>query len=125
MIDTTTFEYADSRWQDIFLHLKKNGFNVYSPATKDGECKEEYIVLKHDGSSKLPNFSSDSDIYAIMCYVPKKKYSKLEPMVQRVKQVMKELEPMIMSRGVQTPSFYDDEYKAHMVSISYYNYKKI
>ena len=124
MIDAS-FQYADSRWQDIFLHLKKAGFDVYSPGTKAGECTEEYIVVKNDGSSKHPTVSSDNDLYAVMCYVPKESYSRLEPMVQEVKKAMKGLEPMILPYGSQTPSYYDDSYKAHMISIEYKNYKKI
>lgn len=124
MIDAS-FQYAESRWQDIFLHLKEAGFDVYSPGTKVGECTEEYIVVKNDGSSKHPTVSSDNDLYAVMCYVPKENYSRLEPMVQEVKKAMKGLEPMILPYGSQTPSYYDDGYKAHMISIEYKNYKKI
>ena len=58
MVDAN-FEYADSRWQDIYLHLKKSGFDVYSPGVKTGDCTKEYIVVKNDGSSKLPNFRSE------------------------------------------------------------------
>lgn len=125
MIDISTFEYKDSRWQDIFLNLKKQGFDVYSPGIKTGECVSEYVVVKNDGSSKHTSFSTDVDLYAVMCYVPKNKYSSLEPLVQRVKNAMKRLEPMIKPYGTQTPSYYDDSYKAHMVSIEYKNYKKL
>ncbi len=116
---------ADSRWQDIFLHLKESGFEVYSPGMKVGECTSKYIVVKNDGSAKHTSFSTDNDFYAIMCYVPKQNYSELEPMIQSVKHSMKELEPMILPYGTQTPSYYDDGYKAHMISIEYKNYKKI
>lgn len=125
MIDTKEFEYAESRWQDIFKHLKAKGFDVYPPGVKIGECKSRYIVLKNDGSSKHVNFSTDIDLYSVMCYVPRDRYSELEPMIQEVKKVMKGLEPMIKPYGSQTPSFYDDSYKAHMVSIEYKNYKKM
>lgn len=125
MINVNEFEYKDSRWQDIFLHLKKQGFDVYSPGMKTGECMSEYLVVKNDGSSKHTSFSTDIDLYAVMCYVPKEKYSSLEPLVQRVKKSMKELEPMIKPYGSQTPSYYDDDLKAHMISIEYKNYKKL
>lgn len=124
MIDAS-FQYAESRWQDIFLHLKKAGFDVYSPGMKTGECIKEYIVVKNDGSTKHSSFSTDNDLYAVMCYVPKENYSRLEPMVQEVKKAMKGLEPMILPYGSQTPSYYDDSYKAHMISIEFKNYKKI
>lgn len=124
MIDAS-FEYADSRWQDIFLYLKKEGFEVYPPGSKVGECLSEYIVVKNNGSSKHASFSTDIDLYSIMCYVPKERYSKLEPFVQKVKKIMKGLEPMILQSGSQTPSYYDDSVKAHMISIGYKNYKKL
>lgn len=124
MIDGN-FIYADSRWQDIFLHLKKAGFEVYPPGTKVGECLSEYVVVKNNGSSKHAKFSTDVDLYSVMCYVPKEEYSKLEPFVQRVKEIMKGLRPMISPQGNQTPSYYDDKCKAHMVSMNYKNYKKL
>lgn len=125
MIVVGEFEYQDSRWQDIFLHLKKQGFDVFSPGIKVGECTSEYLVLKNDGSSKHASFSTDVDLYSVLCYVPKDKYSSLEPLVQRVKRSMKGLEPMILPYGSQTPSYYDDSLKAHMISIEYKNYKKL
>ena len=125
MINAKTFEYADSRWQDIFLHLENSGFDVYPPATNVGECTSQYIVVKNDGSTRHAGISTDDDLYAVMCYVPKDSYSALEPMVQAVKRAMKELEPMILPYGSQTPSYYDNSYKAHMVSIQYKNYKKL
>ena len=125
MIDTNTFKPAGSRWQDIFLHLQSAGFDVYPPAVKAGECQAEYIVVKNDGSSRHASVSTDDDFYAVMCYVPKQAYSSLEPLIQRVKKSMKELEPMILPYGSQTPSYYDDSVKAHMVSIQYKNHKKM
>lgn len=125
MIDTSTFQYKDSRWQDIYMHLKKSGFDVYPPGIKVGECTSEYVVVKNDGSTKHPNFSTDTDLYSVMCYVPKQAYSSLEVLVQNVKKAMKEIEPLIRPYGMQTPSFYDDGVKAHMISIEYLNYKKL
>lgn len=125
MIDTNNFEYKDSRWQDIYKHLKKEGFDVYSPGTKVGECRSEYLVVKSDGSTKHASFSTDIDLYSVMCYIPRDRYSMLEPFVQKVKESMKGLEPMILPYGSQTPSYYDNGVKAHMISIEYKNYKKL
>ena len=125
MIDCSTFEYEDSRWADIYTHLESKGFKVKSPGVASGECTEQYIVVKLDGSTKLNAASTDEDRYVILCYVPKQQYSKLEPLVQKVKKAMVDLKPMIMSYGQQTSSFYDDETKSHMVSITYRNNKKI
>lgn len=125
MIDVNTFTYEESIWQDIFMHLKKQGFDVYSPGIKVGECTSEYLAVKYNGSSKHASFSTNIDLYSVMCYVPKDRYSSLEVLVRKVKNSMKELEPMIKPHGSQTPSFYDDSLKAHMVSIEYKNYKKL
>lgn len=125
MINTNVFEYKESRWQDIFSHLKNQGYDVYSPGVKVGECTSEYLVVKNDGSSRHSSFSTDIDLYAVLCYVPKDRYSSLEVLVQNVKNSMKGLEPMILPYGSQTPSYYDDSLKAHMVSIEYKNYKKL
>lgn len=125
MIDTSTFEYQDSIWQDIVVHLQADGFDVYSPGMKVGECVSPYIVVKNDGSTRHASFSTDVDFYAIMCYVPRAAYSTLEPLVQSVKKSMKGLEPVLRPYGMQSASYYDDGFKAHMVSIEYKNYKKI
>lgn len=125
MIDTREFVPKDSRWQDIYSHLKSKGYEVYAPGTKVGECTSPYVVVKNDGSYKHANFSTDRDQYAIMCYVPRGQYSKLEPMVIQLKKDMKELEPMILQYGQMLPSYYDDTYKAHYITIEYENYKKV
>ena len=99
---------TESRWQDIFLHLKKHDFDVYSPGGKTGVCTSPYIVVSHNGATRKAGISTMVDTYSVMVYVPKQNYSQLEVMVQRVKAVMKELEPMILPYGFQTPSYYDD-----------------
>lgn len=124
MIDTNTFKPAKSRWEDIFLLLKKAGYEVYSPGTKVGDCTSKYIVVSNDGSTKHIGISTDDSYYSVMCYVPRDKYSELDTFVQNVKSKMKELEPMILPYGNETPAYYDDGVKAHMISIEYKNYKK-
>lgn len=123
MLDPTTFDYEPSIWGDIFIHLQNEGFEVYSPAVKVGECDRPYIVIKNDGSTNT-SFSSDIDLYAVMIFVPKQSYSKLEVMKMAVKRSMKKIEPLLLPYGLETPSYYDDEVKAHTVSITYKNYKK-
>lgn len=119
------FNYLESRAQDMYAFLKSKGFDVYWPAQRLGECTSPYIVIKNDGSYKHVHFSTDRDMYAVQCYVPRLQYSKLEPMVQAVKKAMKELYPMFMPYGQQQPAFYDDGIKAHYITIEYENYKKI
>lgn len=122
--DEVVMGESESRWGDIFTHLKNKGYDVFSPGVKVGDCMEPYIVVVNNGSTSHVLASSDVSLYSVICYVPKQRYGDLEPMVQAVKKCMVELQPMILPYGLETPSFYDDSYKAHMVSIEYKNYKQ-
>lgn len=124
MLNTEQFQYKESRWQDLYSHLKQEGFDVYSPGTKVGECTEPYIVVKNDGVTKHPNFSTDVNLYAVMCYVPKEAYSTLEPFVRSVKESLKKIRPLFKEYGQETGSYYDDDVKAHMCSVEYQNHTK-
>lgn len=114
-----------SRWQDIYKHLKKSGFAVYSPGQHEGECTSPYVVVKDAGTSRVGNFSSNQALYDILCYVPKDQFSQLEPFVQQLETSMKGLYPMVRPAHYKTPSFYDDTVKGHMISVQYINYQKI
>ena len=110
-------------WKKIFRHLKSEGYDVYSPGTKKGECKKKYIVIKRAGGTNT-QFSTSEIFYDIMLYVPDNNYSELDSFVYDVKKSMKKLFPLVKPTGEETTSYYDDNYKAHMVSIVYSNYKK-
>lgn len=114
-----------SRWSDIFDHLKANGYSVYPPAQKTGECKSKYVVVRGAGVNPVGVVSSTRAIYDIMLYVPYNKYSSIEPEVASLKQIMKGLFPMIRPTGNETPPFPDDAVKGFMVSVEYENYRKI
>lgn len=116
---------AASRIQDIYLHLKEQGFEVYFPAQKVGECLSPYVVVKDATTSKYLEYSSTVTYYDIMCYIPKDHFSELESFVESVKVAMKGLVPMIKPTYSQTQSYYDDSVKAHMISVQYKNYRKI
>lgn len=116
---------AESRIQDIYLYLKGEGLDVYFPAQKVGECLSPYVVVKDATTSQFLDYSSTITYYDIMCYVPKEHFSELDPFVERVKEIMKGMVPMIKPTYSQTQSFYDDSVKAHMISVQYKNYRKI
>ena len=125
MIDTATFKYEDSRWQDLYLFLTSKGYDAYTPGQKEGECLSKYIVVKYAGSVKADMISSRRDLYDLILYVPKANYSQLESFVQQVITDMKEIEPLFMPYdNQQDTSYFDDSVKAHFVSIVYMNYKK-
>lgn len=115
-------EVAKTVWEQISETLQRHDIEVYPPATKNGECKKEYAVVKGDGSSQIGGLSSEVHYYTFMLYVPKNKYNQLEKFKQAVKGIVAtELNPMLMPTGQETPDFYDDTVKAHMVSITYRN----
>ena len=114
-----------SQWQTIYKHLKAKGIDVYSPGQHQGECVSPYTVVKDAGLNPLSSFSSSQALYDIMCYVPQKEVSKLEPYVEQLKEVMKGLYPAIVPMNFQTASFLDDTVKGHMISIQYRNNRKI
>lgn len=117
--------YAASRMQDIYLHLKKKGFDVYFPAQKLGECTKPYVVVRDATTSKVAGISSTVTYYDVMCYVPSDQFSTLDPFVESVDGAMAELRPMIQPTYTRTQSFYDQAIGAHMISVQYKNHRKI
>lgn len=109
-------------WEQIFDALQRSGYEVYPPALKSGECLSEYIVVKGDGSSQTGTYSSETAYYTVMLYVPKNEYTRLLRFKKEVKDVFaRELYPMLIPTGQETPDFFDDTVKAHMVSLTYRN----
>ena len=101
----------------IILILKENDIEAYPPATKKGECKKEYVVIKNSGASQLFNYSTELHYVDVMCYVPQNKYTSLERFKKQVKQIIHDnLYPRLMETGSETTDYYDEELKAHMVS---------
>lgn len=105
--------------------LSSDGTETYFPGQKKGECINKYIVIKMDGSAQEVTVSSERPLYTIMCYVPENNYSMLESFVYETKNKMKHLFPMLMYIGNETPSFYDNNIKAHMISFQYIGCRKL
>lgn len=116
---------SDNRWGDIYKTLKEAGHDVYSPGQHVGECLTPYVVIKISTALQYQDFSSLQYSYDVLIYVPKDEYSYLESYVECVKQDMKKLQPMIMPLNTQTPSYYDDTIKGHMISVQYRNVRKL
>ena len=107
-------------WEIISETLQAKEIDVHPPATKTGECKSNYVVVKNDGSSQISDFSSQQDYYTFMLYVPKDRYTDLSRFKSTVKEaIASNLYPVLMPTGLETPDFYDDTVKAHMVSVTY------
>lgn len=118
-------EFEQDRIQDIYMHLQREGFEVYFPGQHQGECISPYVVVKGATNMQFRQYSTVAQYYDLLCYVPKDRYSSLYPYVDSVKAAMKQLFPMIKPAHYDTDSFYDDEIKGHMVSVQYLNYRKL
>lgn len=114
----------NTRYKDLFMHLKNKGFNVFTPGQHQGECIEPYVVIKDAGTTQFQGFSTTQNLYDIMCYVPANKFTALESFVGSVEESMKELFPMFKSAKYRTPSFYEESIKGYMISTQYVNYRK-
>ena len=115
---------ANTRWEDIFNHLKTSGYDVYPPGVKEGKCTKSYIVVKDAGISEAASVSSNLALYDVMLYVPKHAYSTLEGFKNDVQAVMDGLFPMIRPTHFVSTSFYDETVDAWMVSVQYQNVQK-
>lgn len=114
----------NSRWADIFRHLKLEGFDVRPPGQTVGQCKNRYIVVKFNGESQHGNFSTNDTFYGLLCYVPSNRYSEIDSFVREVQKSMKKMEPMILPTNEISSSFFDEKFNAWYVSIGYKNYKR-
>ena len=111
--------------KQIYDLLKQNNFDVYFPSQHKGDCISKYVVIKHYGAYQPLTVSSERQIYTSMCYVPEQSYSELESFVLEIKRTMKSVFPLVMYAGNETPSYYDDSVKGHMISFQYYGTRKI
>lgn len=115
----------ESRWADIYRHLKSEGFDVYSPNQKTGLCLTPYVVVKSREVIDTGVISSVQALYDILCYIPKDSFSKVEIFVAEVSRSMDKMFPLIRPVNTQTEPFYDGTVQGYMISIQYLNYRKM
>lgn len=110
-------------WQRTYLALKRGGIDVYPPATKDGQCKNPYVVIKKSGSMQLRTYSTQRDFYDFLIYVPREQYDILSDYEAEVKKILDSppIYPMLMPTGQTENDYYDDNINAHLRIITYYN----
>lgn len=112
--------------QQIKNKLSEDGTEVYFPGYHKGECMKPYIVVKYAGAVDLINMSSDRPLYDILLYVPENKYSMLENFRFETMKKMKQIFPLVkIVGGSETQSVYEEEIKAHMISIQYQGIRKL
>ena len=108
-----------SVYEKVFDKLKEENFEVYPPNTHEGDCKSNYVVLLNGSKVQASGFSSQTVLIDVLCYVPGKRYTDMEPFQSNVKSTLESLFPLIIPTGTETQPFYDDTVKGWMVSIEY------
>lgn len=116
---------GNTRWMDLYNLLKVNGLEVYPPASKRGICLSPYVVPLQENTMQFYGYSSDQDIYSVLCYVPLEQYVEVQKFVNMVKLVMKRAYPKFQPTGNVTQPYLDTAVQGWMVSIEYVNYRKV
>mgnify|MGYP000845325878 FL=1 len=80
---------AQTVWQKIFLHLKRMGYEVYSPGQKSDKCTSDYVVIKENGTYAMNGNVNGYKLFDIIIYHPMSNYSTMEFLLENIKQVMK------------------------------------
>lgn len=117
----------ESAQLNIIDWLTQHGFDAYLPSQHEGICTSPYVVVKPNGDSNYNDFSTIQCGYDLLCYVPREKGSYLEDYVEFVRKSLKDLATYIMIRDdhTSTSHYYDDDVKAHMISIQFTVYRKL
>ena len=113
-------------WQKIYLHLKKLGYEVYSPGQKRDKCSEGYVVIKENGEYGQVGAGNKIGyrLFDFIIYYPISNYSNMEFYIESIKQALKEIKE-IRATGNSTPAFPDDKIDAYTVSIEYQALRKL
>lgn len=111
-------------WQKIFLHLKKLGYEVYSPGQKRDKCQNSYVVIKENGTFRVAGNVAGYKLFDIIIYHPMSNYSTMEFYVENIKKAIKDIDELVPT-GNETPSIIDDQVQAHTTSIEYKQFKKL
>lgn len=123
-INPSEFVPKESRWADIFNLLKTKGVNVKSPTTNIGVITQPTVIVRNSGVMQHNTFTTEDFGYEVVVCVPESQYSKLEPLVVLVREYMKDLYPMVIDSHEVSASMYDEEIRAHYMTVAYKNYRR-
>ncbi|AVP54532.1 hypothetical protein [Clostridium tetani] len=111
-------------WQKIYLHLKKLGYEVYSPGQKRDKCIDSYVVIKENGTYATNGNVTGYKLFDIIIYHPMSNYTSMEFYVENIKQAMKDIGEL-RPTGNETPSIIDEKIEAYTASIEYQQFKSL
>ena len=105
-------------FKELYLHLKNNGFNVYSIGQHKGICKDPYIVISETGDSDISNKNLMNKNIELLIYYPLGQYSEFSIYIEKIKKAMKELSHIRRVINVN-PVIVDDDKQAYMTFLAY------
>lgn len=109
-----------SVYEKAYDSFKEAGFKTYVPNTHKGDVMEQYIVLLDGGRTRTNNFSSQTVLLDVLCYVPGNRFTDLDILADEVKNVAKnKLFPLLIPTGNETQAYYDDSINGWMKSVEY------
>lgn len=113
-----------THYQQIYLHLKNKGFDVYAPMQNRDKCVKPYVVIKENGQYAMAGNVNGYSLIQIFCYYPKNQYSQLEFFVDSVKTELNEID-FLRATGNKSPILFMEEVQAYMQSIEYQIFHKL
>jgi hypothetical protein len=111
-------------WQNIFLHLCKLEYEVYSAGQKRDKCKNSYVVIKENGVVAMVGNVAGYKLFDIIIYHPMDNYSTMEPYVENIKEAIKLIDEL-RPTGNETPPIIDSEVQAYTTSVTYQQFKQL
>ena len=104
-------------FKEIYLHLKEQGFNVYSIGQHKGKCLEPYLVVSETGDMDITGSGLMHKTVEVLIYYPVGKYSGVSAYIDSVKKAMQGLK---LRRVITSnPTIIDDDKQAYMTFLSY------
>lgn len=104
-------------FKEIYLHLKEQGFNVYSIGQHKGKCLEPYLVVSETGDMDITGSGLMHKTVEVLIYYPVGKYSEVSAYIDSVKKAMQGLK---LRRVITSnPTIIDDDKQAYMTFLSY------
>lgn len=104
-------------WETIYLHLKKNGLDVYSLGQHQGKCLTPYLVLRDNGKTRRRGIEKPE--YEVLMYYPADHYSEFSGYIDQVKCAMNELYPCLILKEDEQPHYLDAQVDGYMTSLIY------
>lgn len=104
-------------FKEIYLHLKEQGFNVYSIGQHKGKCLEPYLVVSETGDMDITGSGLMHKTVEVLIYYPVGKYSEVSAYIDSVKKAMQGLK---LRRVITSnPTIIDNDKQAYMTFLSY------